>query len=378
MIFLFVLIFPNYIISYNLEIIPEGFDRSKSSVWLLPVIISNGVFFALLILYKSNLLPKKIINLKDRFLEKDISKSISFLVILGILVIYIAFSIDEFYTEELVFGDYTLALEGAENWYRMLETPQVEPVLRYFFLFLSLEYLGNIRFLPFVASIGVLLLTYFISKEISGKRISGLIAFCTVLQSNLFLMYDTTATYENFWTFFYFLSLYLIIKNSITSTFSFLITLFLKPITILFIPLNVLWVGLDQQVKNRKKLFLGFSSIIVLVLVAFFTQSLVHTQDTSFNIENMFGSFNEIANSLRFDSLLIIILIPVIVLLYLQSKNLHSRKMFILFGIFIMMASQVFLFGVIDMSIQPYRFVPLVVMISIGFGIIFSKERRCK
>ncbi len=191
-------------------------------------------------------------------------------------------------------------------------------------------------------------------------------------------MYDTTSTYENFWVFFYLLSLYLIIKNSITSSFAFTITLFLKPITILFLPINFLWILLDIQLKNRKKIFLGFAIIIFVVLMAFFTQNLDYTNNSGFSLEKMFFSFNEISNSLRFDSLLIIVLIPVLVLLYLQSNNFHSRKIFVLFGIFITMISQVLLYGIIDMTIQPYRFVPLIVFISIGFGIIFSKESDIK
>ncbi|MBC8502935.1 MAG: hypothetical protein H8D35_07445 [Nitrosopumilus sp.] len=143
-------------------------------------------------------------------------------------------------------------------------------------------------------------------------------------------------------------------------------------------PINFLWILLDIQLKNRKKIFLGFAIIIFVVLMAFFTQNLDYTNNSGFSLEKMFFSFNEISNSLRFDSLLIIVLIPVLVLLYLQSNNFHSRKIFVLFGIFITMISQVLLYGIIDMTIQPYRFVPLIVFISIGFGIIFSKESDIK
>lgn len=357
-----------------MEIIPDGFDRNENSIWLVPLIISNSIFFALLIFYKSNRLPSKIINIKTYFEQRDVSKNITIVILLSTLAFYIVFSADELSREEFEFGDYKPARSAAENWHLNLENVSFAPILRYFFLFLSLEYLGNIRFLPFVASIGLLLLTYLIAKEISKKRISGLIAFCALLQSNLFLMYDTTSVYENFWVLFYLLSLYLIIKNSVTSSFAFIITLFLKPITVLFLPINFLWILLDTELKNRKKIFFGFAIVIFLILIAFFTQNLIHTSNTDFSLENMVFSFNEISNSLRFDSLLVIVLIPIIVLLYLQSNNFHSRKIFVLFGIFITMISQVLLHGLIDMTIQPYRFVPLVVFISIGFGIIFSKE----
>lgn len=376
--FLFVLIFPNYIISHSIEIIPDGFENDKSSSWFLPLLISNGIFFVLLIIYRLDKLPRKIVELKNNFQKRDISKNVAFVIVVSILSFYVIFSADEFYREELEFGDYEGALEGAKTWSEQIDDLRIEPFLRYFFLFLSLEYLGNIRFLPFIASIGLLILTYFVTKEITRKRSSGVISFVTLLQSNLFLLYDTTSTYENFWTVFYLLSIYLMMKNSITSTFSFVLTLFLKPITILFLPINILWSAFDQKIKNRKKSFFGFVSIVVLIVIAASSQNLVHANSSDLDFERFVLGFNEIGNSLRFDNVILIIFIPIVILLYIQSKNQTSRKVYILFAIFITMISQPILYGIIDMTIQPYRFIPLVVFVSIGFGLIFSKESIVK
>jgi len=374
-ILLFVLVFPNYIISHTIEIVPQGFEKNKFSIWFLPLLISNAIFFTFLIGHKFGKLPNKITFITDTFQKKDISRNLTFFLISIIFVFYIIFSAGEFYSEEFEFGDYKGVITTAQNWETQFESSKITPALRYLFLFVSLEYLGNIRFLPYLASIGLLLLTYFITKEISGKRISGLISFVTLLQSNLFLMYDTTSTYENFWVFFYLLSLYMMIKNSSTSSLSFVVTLFLKPLTVIFLPVNIFWIIMDQKIKNKKRILFGFSVIISLIIIALTTTNFVHVESVGFNIEQIVLSFNEIGNSLRFDILLLIILIPVIVLLYLQSKNYDSRKIYILFAIFISLISQSMLYGITDTTVQPYRFIPFVLFMSIGFGLVFSWDQ---
>ena len=135
---------------------------------------------------------------------------------------------------------------------------------------------------------------------------------------------------------------------------------------------------MDNQLKNRRKLFFGFIAITLLISIAAYSATLVHAKNIDFDFERMMLSLNELGNSLQFDGLLIIIFIPVIVLLYIQSKHDKSRKIYILFGILVTMTSQAILYGGIDMTIQPYRFIPLVVFISIGFGLIFSKESIVK
>lgn len=248
----------------------------------------------------------------------------------------------------------------------------------YFFLFISLEYLGNIRFLPFIASIGLLILVYFLTKEISGKRISGIIATAILVQSNLFLLYDTTSTYENFWTFFYFLSLYLIVRKSSTSVLSYMTSILLKPLVILFLPINFVWIFMNEMKRDKLKIIIGFSIIVIIIFVAFFMGELrhVHVEGVGFNEEKFVLAFNETSNALRFDNVMLIVFVPVIVLLYLQSRNLNSNKIFVLFGILFTLVSQPLLYSIIEMTIQPYRFIPLIIFVAIGFGIICSENNR--
>ena len=113
----------------------------------------------------------------------------------------------------------------------------IEPHVKYSLLIISEKIFGDFRVIAFFASIALLITTYFITKEITKKRIPGILAMLLVLQSNTFLSYDTSSTYSNFWILFYVLSLYLILKKWQFSHFSFVLSIFSKLLSTAFLPL---------------------------------------------------------------------------------------------------------------------------------------------
>ena len=104
----------------------------------------------------------------------------------------------------------------------------IEPHVKYSLLIISEKIFGDFRVIAFIASIGLLIVTFFITKEITKKRFPGILAMLLVLQSNIFLSYDTSAAYSNFWILFYLLSLYLVLKKWQFSHISFVLALFSK------------------------------------------------------------------------------------------------------------------------------------------------------
>ena len=66
-------------------------------------------------------------------------------------------------------------------------------------LLTSLEILGNVKIIPFLGSIALLLTTYFFTNQITNNRLAGIIAMLVLIQSYTFLRYDSFAMYENFW-----------------------------------------------------------------------------------------------------------------------------------------------------------------------------------
>ena len=144
-------------------------------------------------------------------------------------------------------------LKGAENF--EADKYGVKPyITKYYLLNLSIELFDNIKIIPFIASIGLLFVTYLITKEITNRRFAGIISILVVLQSSLFLKYDTIATYENFWTLFYFISIYLIIKRWYLSPFIFMISVFSKSLTVLFLPITLFFV-FRSKISRKGKIF---------------------------------------------------------------------------------------------------------------------------
>ena len=65
-------------------------------------------------------------------------------------------------------------------------------------LLTSLEILGNVKIIPFLGSIALLLTTYVFTKQVTNNRLAGIIAMLVLIQSYTFLKYDSLAMYENF------------------------------------------------------------------------------------------------------------------------------------------------------------------------------------
>ena len=85
------------------------------------------------------------------------------------------------------------AISGNQNY------SLAEPHVKYSILLISEKVFGDFRIIAFFASVSLLLLTYLITNAITNNRFAGLVALLLVVQSNLFLSFDTSAVYSNFW-----------------------------------------------------------------------------------------------------------------------------------------------------------------------------------
>ncbi len=291
------------------------------------------------------------------------------------LTVYVGFSVGEISQEE-TFGDYLSVERAAENW--NLENLSRGFGLRYMFLHISLNLFGNIHIIPFIASISLLILTYYITFEISKKRFAGIIAMIIVLQSNLFLKYDIAATYTNFWTLFYLLSLYLIYKSWFLSPIFYLFSIFSKPLTAIFLPMT-LFFTYRSNISKRKKIltFLFYGIIVISGMTAYFFGVDFLPYD-GFHYNEFLTGFKEFSNFLRFDGLITLFLLPLVVGLFVASrKGVHQADslMVLIAGILL---SFPLLTGFTCLTNQPYRFMPLVIFFAIGVGILLSNNKVSK
>jgi len=339
------------------------------------LILANVMIFGIGFAYYKNKLPVKITNAIKFIFNFEVSKKVTSIVFVIMLGIYIFSSIGEVVEEEKGF-DFPLVMQNIKNW-NIDDYPPEPYFFRFFLLSSSIDLFDNIRVIPYIATIALVILTYFITLEISKKRFAGLVATAILLQSFIFLKYDTRATYENFWTLFYIFSLYLIYKAWPFSPISFVLSLLSKPLTALFLPMTLFFIY-SSNLPRKKKVYVGLSYLILIaigfVIITFTDFHLVTTSE--FDKFYFWQGITSVAASLRFDYLIILFLLPITVGLFLVSRRgiIHADSIMVLIAGILFSAP--LLTGFTELTNQPYRFIPLVVFFAMGVGTILSKKEQ--
>ena len=364
------LIFPAILVEITTGDPYRQVNLFEIGILFYPIIISNLIFFTMFGLYKTKRLPTKFLNLLSKIVERDISKRTSTIIIIVLFLVYLSFTIDEFKHEEYELGDYNVVQRqidaGPESYlYGSF-------AIRYTLLSASIEIFDNIKIIPFFASVSLLLITYFITLEITKKRLSGLVAFAVLMQSNLFLLFDTTATYENFWTAFYFLSLYLIWKKPFVSPIAFVLGLFSKPLVIMLLPINFYCILASKSLGSRKKYMLIVYGVLTSLIIGMLLVNPDYSEQLGFDGVKLVSGFNEFGNSLRFDSLILVLFFPMIILLFYQISKQQNNVSILFVGIIFALISQPLFHSIIGMTAQPYRYIPFITFCAIGIGMLFT------
>ncbi len=343
-----------------------------------PLIVTNIIFFGILLAYYKNKLPFFITKTIEFIFNFEVSKKVTIIVLMIMMSLYISSSISELADVERTVDSLRI-IERTENWsmdkFFALEN---DVPFKFFLLSSSIEIFDNIRVIPYIASIALVILIYFITLELSQKRFAGLVAVAILLQSFIFLKYDTSSTYENFWTLFYILSLYLIYKTWPLSSILFFFSILTKALTAVFLPMTLFFIY-RAELPRKKKIYLTISYIVLIGIgLSIIAVTNLHLVDTSVEISGFYfiQGFTSFAHSLRFDYLIILFLLPLTVGLFLASKKgiIQAESISILIAGILFSAP--LLTGFTELTNQPYRFIPLVVFFSIGVGIILSKGEQ--
>lgn len=348
-------------------------------VWAGPVFTISIIVFMLTLLYFKKKLPKSLTKFFEFIFTFEVSKKTALITILLILAIYIGFSAQELTIEE-EWEDYPGVKQRIENWSPEQVTRGVEPHVRYFFLWASMNIFGYLTVIPFITSISLLLLTYFFTAEISKKRFAGIVAMVILLQSNLFLKYDTTVAYSNFWVLFYLLSLYLIYRAWPLSPVSFFLSIFSKALTASFFPMSLYFI-FRSKISRKRKIIIS-ASTLALILAGIIAAasgtgfSGIAGEREEFDVDEFWLGFTSFAFQLRFDGLVLVFILPLIVGLFLATRHriLHTDSIMILISGMLLIAP--LLTGFSELTNQPYRFVPLVTFFAIGVGILLSINKN--
>jgi len=273
--------------------------------------VTSGIVFGLAILYFKNKLPKSISKAFQLIFNFEVSKKVAIISMVVILAIYVAASANEL-AEEEKYEDYIGVKQRLEKWSPDQMTRSFEPHVNYFLISSSMILFGNYAVVPFLASIALVIIVYFFTKQITNKRFAGLVAAIILLQSNLFLSFDTSVAYTNFWVLFYLLSLYFMYKAWPLSPISYIASIPAKALTVTFLPMSIYFL-LRCSISRKKKMIIA-GTIIAIVIAGAAASSGANltggTQQESFISDEFWIGFASFATQLRFDSLVILFLIP--------------------------------------------------------------------
>lgn len=352
----------------------SGINPFEMGIWTYPVLSTYFVIFGTAILYFKNRIPQPVIKSIRFILNFEVRRGVTFLVIIILLGLYIIFTAPELSTKEPWPDYYNVVKPILEKWTIADVAKGFDFHVRYFLITTSLNIFGNYKVIPFIASIALLVLTYFITTTITKKRFAGIVSILIVLQSGTFLTYDTSTTYDNFWTLFYLLSLYTVYKKWPFSPISFILSLFSKPITSIFLPMTLFFMYRTSMPKQKKILLtISYGIVIIIGAAAIIGGSNIGASTSPFDSHDFWMAFNAISYQLRYDGLVLVFLLPLTVGLFILRKEIaHADSIMVL--IMGILLSQPVTAAFTNQSSEPYRFMPLIIFFAIGVGMIFAKK----
>ncbi len=376
-------IFPALIISNTYEF-PHDLDPFETSPWALPIIISIISLLSIGFLYKNKKLPSLFSSGIKFVLNFEISKKIAIITGIVILGLYIGFSFDELFLDEVnQWPDYLILEEALDIWpstdhSSIYVNEQNTRYVRMLLLDFSQDFLQNIKFLPFVASILVVIFTALITVQISKKRFSGIISMIILLQSITFTDFDTIAVYENFWVLFFLISLYTIQKKSwYSSPISFFLSIFTKAFVVTYFWINIFFIY-RAEISRKTKYFLlgGYAIVISIVYFIFQNQSsIIYDQIVKIDFNSFLNGFTGWGNSMQLDPLVMLCIIPLTIGLFLKSlKGIKQADSILIMIMGTIIAGPLISLVTDFYFILPYRFIPFIVAMAIGIGVFLSKE----
>ena len=376
-------IFPALIISQTYEF-PLDLNPFEISPWILPIFFSAIFLIIFGFLHYKKKLPFALSNAINQIINFEISKRISIILGISILSIYIGLSVPELFIDESEQWPDFLVLESALNIWPSTDHLSVyvkEQNTRYVRMILldfSQEFFENIKLLPFVASIFTVIFTALITIQISKKRLAGIIAMLVLLSSTTFTDFDTIAVYENFWVLFYLISLYSINKRWWhASPVSFILSIFTKAFIATYFWMNLFYIY-RATIPKRTKLFLFGSYGLILGITYWIFEngrSIIYDDIVRYDLNAFLDGFTGWGNSMQLDPFALVIILPLTVMLFFKSRNGLKQAD----SIMILIAGSILAGPLISLItdfyfILPYRFIPFIVFMAIGIGLLFSKK----
>ena len=380
---IFSVIFPAFIISSTYEF-PNDLDPFEISPWTLPIIISSFSLLTLGFLYKNEKLPSQLYSGIKFILNFEISKKTAIISGIIILGLYIGLSSSELFLDERnQWSDYSVLESALDIWpstdhWDVYIKEQNTRYVRMILLDVSQDFFQNIKLLPFVASILVIIFTALVTIQISKKRFAGIVSMIILLQSITFTDFDTIAVYENFWVLFYLISIYSIQKKWWhASPFLFVLAVFSKAFIVTYFWMNIFYIYRSDIPKKTKYILFASYGVIIAAIYWIFEsgQSIIYDDIVRFDFNAFLDGFTGWGNNMQLDPLAILCIIPLVIGLFVKSlKGIKQADSILVLILGTILAGPLISYVTDFYFILPYRFIPFIVAMAIGIGVFLSKE----
>jgi len=380
---IFSVIFPAFIISNTYEF-PNDLDPFETSPWTFLIIISSSSLLTLGFLYKNQKLPSQLYSGIKFILNFEISKKTAIISGIILLGFYIGFSSSELFLDESnQWSDYYVLEDALDIWpstdhWNIYIKEQNTRYVRMVLLDVSQDFLQNIKLLPFIASILVIVFTALITIQISKKRFAGIVSMIILLQSITFTDFDTIAVYENFWVLFYLISIYSIQKKWWhASPFLFILAVFSKAFIVTYFWMNIFYIyRSDIPRKTKYMLFASYGIIIGIIYWIFESgKNIIYDDVVRFDFNAFLDGFTGWGNNMQLDPLAILCIIPLVIGLFIKSlKGIKQADSILILILGTILAGPLISYVTDFYFILPYRFIPFIVAMAIGIGVFLSKE----
>ena len=376
-------IFPALIISNTYEF-PNDLEPFETSPWTFPIIISSSSLLALGFLYKNEKLPPHLYSGIKFLLNFEISKKTAIITGIIILGLYIGLSFGELFLDEAnQWSDYYVLEDALDIWpstdhWNVYIKEQNTRYVRMILLDVSQDFFQNIKLLPFIASILVVVFTALITIQISKKRFAGIVSMIILLQSITFTDFDTIAVYENFWVLFYLISIYSIQKKWWhASPFLFILAVFSKAFIVTYFWMNIFYIYRSDIPKRTKYMLFGSYGVLIGIIYWIFEsgKNIIYDDIVRFDFNAFLDGFTGWGNNMQLDPLAILCIIPLVIGLFVKSlKGIKQADSILILILGTILAGPLISYVTDFYFILPYRFIPFIVAMAIGIGVFLSKE----
>jgi len=179
---------------------------------------------------------------------------------------------------------------------------------------------------------------------------------------------------------FFLLSLYFAFKSFPLSPIAFAAAVLSHPLTLGLFPATIAFIALLDLPKRKKILLLSiFFVFIVTGLVLLYMEIVPNPIKTdigtsSLDVHRIIDSSSSILTQFRYDTLIVVFLLPVVVSLFLASiKGVPNANavLVLIAGIILVV---LFIPALTGLGNTPYRILPLVFFFAIGVGTLLSKN----